>query len=394
MKETLEIQKSNKVYLIEKIEQLNKKCRKLNCPEMILTFGPERIVEIKDKNDQVTAVEVLVEVTLDYEIPIIEGWELICTFDIVEDKVFTSKVPDKEIPIEYLNKTEIHCDHCGVNRYRTHSMLMRNINTNEYKEVGSTCVKDFFGYSPKNLLWMASIRFTEIVDSIRGYGEARGSVYAYPLNSFLSITNACIKNFGWVPRSKEDEWGKCATVEQVFAQISLRRNRPTHSDIVEITKEDEKMAEETIEYFVNLDPEDNDYLNNCVKIVDLGYIPYKMTGVAASMIAAYKRATKERLERESRPISNWIGNVKDKITVLAKCVYKMNVESMYGVSTLYIFVDKNGNKLKTFYSGSGWDCDQGDNVILSGTVKNHDEYKNEKATQLTRCKVVEDKNTE
>jgi len=241
MKETLEIQKFNKVYLIEKVEQLNKKCRKLNCPEMRLSFGAERIVENKNRKGDVISIEVLIETTLEYEIPIIDGWELICTFDIFEDKVFTSKVPDKELPVEFLDKHEIHCDHCGVNRFRTHSMLMRNINTNEYKEVGSTCVKDFFGHDPKNLLWMSSIRFTEIVDSVSGYGEGRGT-YAHHLKSFLTITNACIRELGWVPRSKAEEWGKCATVEQVYYQIDRRQNMlANEKDIIPLTEEDKAL---------------------------------------------------------------------------------------------------------------------------------------------------------
>lgn len=70
-----------------------------------------------------------------------------------------------------------------------------------------------------------------------------------------------------------------------------------------------------------------------------------------------------------------------------ECVFDVTVNSMYGTSELYIFVDKDGNKYKTFYSGRGWECETGDKVTLKGTVKKHEEYKGEKATMLTRCKV-------
>ena len=85
MLETISIEKNRIDYLKDKIGKLNKKARKLSCPEMVLTFGTEEtLVEVKNEfTGRVTRVEVYVDATLDYEIPIIDGWELICTFDIV-----------------------------------------------------------------------------------------------------------------------------------------------------------------------------------------------------------------------------------------------------------------------------------------------------------------------
>jgi len=56
-----------------------------------------RTVSELSESDQPVMVHVTVDATLDYEIPIIDGWELICTFDIMpvpeknEHVVFTSK---------------------------------------------------------------------------------------------------------------------------------------------------------------------------------------------------------------------------------------------------------------------------------------------------------------
>ena len=188
MKETVEIQKNRISYLTKAIEKLNKKARKLGCPEMVLTISPEeRVVEITSpETGCFERVEVHVEATLDYEIPIIKGYELICTFDIEEIPgedaiVLTSKVPDKVIPVEYLNKTEIHCEHCGLNRRRYHSMLMRNVETGEHIEVGSTCIKDFFGHNPRGFLWMAQIDFRDIIAGVEreNFGDGLHDNYAY-----------------------------------------------------------------------------------------------------------------------------------------------------------------------------------------------------------------------
>lgn len=394
MIETVEIQKNRVEWLTKRIEKLNKKARKLNCPEMLLTISTdERVVEVKnDFTGMTDRVEVYVEATLEYEIPVIDGYELICTFDIVPSAdgpvVFTSKVPDKTIPVKYLDKHELHCDHCGYRRNRNHSMLMLNHLTGEYIEVGSTCVKDFFGHDPKGLMWMAQFSFGEVVDAAdRDCFENGGSYpYAFSIHDFLATTNACINDAGWVSKGVAYDKGMASTADMVLEQMS-RGTKPRGWVRLPIIDDDKKMADDTIDYFLNLDVADNDYLTNCKKIAELGYVPNKHTGVACSMVATYKRSYEDKLRRDHEPTSDYVGAVGDKLEVAVECVFDVTVNSMYGTSELYIFVDKDGNKYKTFYSGGGWECETGDKVNLKGTVKKHEEYKGEKATMLTRCKV-------
>ena len=70
----------------------------------------------------------------------------------------------------------------------------------------------------------------------------------------------------------------------------------------------------------------------------------------------------------------------------------------YGTETVYIhtFKDEAGNKIvwKTTSTISYWDEDgnlayyeEGEKVRLRGTVKEHSEYKDEKQTVLTRCRI-------
>jgi len=359
---------------------------------MTLTIGTEEtLVEVKNEfTGMVDRVEVYVDATLDYEIPIIDGWELICTFDIVPTDegsvVFTSKVPDKVIPPEYLNKTEIHCDHCGYVRNRNHSMLMRELETDNHIEVGSTCIKDFFGHDPKAFMWMAQINFGTIIDDMESDFEgSERSPYAFGLHDFLATTNAVINDNGWVSRGLAREKGGASTSDIVMEQFSV--NHHPKFVLLPIIDDDRKMADDTIEYFLNLDPEDNDYLTNCKKVAEIGYVPTKQIGVACSMVATFKRSYEDKLRKEARGVSEYVGEVGDKLEVAVEVVFDVVVNSMYGTSVLYIFVDGNGNKYKTFYSGNSWNCETGDKVALKGTVKKHEEYKGEKATMLTRCKV-------
>lgn len=115
----------------------------------------------------------------------------------------------------------------------------------------------------------------------------------------------------------------------------------------------------------------------------------------------------EEAEREARikaekAISQYVGNVGDKlnieVTYVGSAHFKVKSFSGYGEDTMYVhnFKDADGNKLiwKTSRSLGVW-LDNGDWVhwengqacTLKGAIKEHKEYKDEKQTVLTRCKV-------
>jgi hypothetical protein len=353
-----------------------------------------------------------IEATLEYQIPVIDGWELICTFDITprvpvlngtggyltdddgntvynERMVFTSTVPGKELPFRFQVKTEIHCDHCGHRRFRTHSMLLCNVANGCYKEVGSTCVKDFFGHDPKGLLWMAQLSFSAFVQEDQDdYNSGCNASHMMNIETVLQYTAMAIRLDGWVSKQYARDYGKTSTVDSMYFYMdppsNYKGNREEPSD------EDVKLADDTLKHYSELDPGDNDYLANCCKVVKLGGVPDKMVGVACSMIATYKQFYKDYLEREARPESNWIGEIKDRVEVKVLCVWSKEIQTDFGVSVLYIFIDEaTGNKFKTFYSGHKWTVYQGETLTLKGTIKGHDTYKDEKSTNLTRCSAMD-----
>lgn len=84
--------------------------------------------------------------------------------------------------------------------------------------------------------------------------------------------------------------------------------------------------------------------------------------------------------------SEYIGEIKDKLDIEATLKFWVNFESQFGVQTLYNFVDNDNNII--VWKTSNWlDLEKDTKVNLKGTVKDHKEYKGEKQTVLTRCKV-------
>lgn len=125
----------------------------------------------------------------------------------------------------------------------------------------------------------------------------------------------------------------------------------------------------------------------------------------AKQKAEYERIRKEeeamRLAEEARikaqkAISQYVGEIGQRITVKGTFVKTawFNVQSFsgFGEDTMYIhtFKDADGNVLvwKTGRGLSDIDLSYGEMVEIKGTVKQHSEYKDEKQTVLTRCKIT------
>lgn len=109
-----------------------------------------------------------------------------------------------------------------------------------------------------------------------------------------------------------------------------------------------------------------------------------------------------RLEAERKAVSQHVSNIGDKINLTVTYVRSASWEqpsySGYGTDICYahIFKDENGNVLtwKTT-TALGWTDsngywhhpEDGTAVILTGRVKEHTTYRDEKQTVLSRCKV-------
>lgn len=400
--ESIDIPQYKVDYLKSKIEKLNRKAVKLGCEPMVLSFDNEHTVSVNQHpvTGHRLVIPIIIEMvtaTLSYVIPNIDGYQLIARLDIFSDKenegvVLVSPVPDREVPEKYLNATSIQCDHCGHKRYRTHSILIRHTESGEYKEVGSTCVKDFFnGNDPSGFMFMASIKFHGIVgelkdeDIIGGMGFYNAP-WTYEIETVLSYAAASIAKWGFLSKSKADIYGGQTTADHVMDNLNPRPKMKS-KEFVTITDEDKKLALETIEYFEKINPETNNYLVNCCKLVKMGRVPYKYMGYAVSMISAYQRAMSE-IKASENSTSKHIGVIGERLKdIKVTITSKREFDSDFGIKTLYMFVDESGNIFKTFYTGTKWNYSVDNVISITGTVKKHDQFKGIKQTLLTRVNV-------
>ena len=104
------------------------------------------------------------------------------------------------------------------------------------------------------------------------------------------------------------------------------------------------------------------------------------------------KAEEERIKAEKAK-SQYIGNVGDKVEL--KAVYKFSAwyETKafcgYGMQTNYIHTFKVGDNTVVWKTTRGLGLEEETEVTLKGTIKELNEYKEEKQTILTRCKVIQ-----
>ena len=110
----------------------------------------------------------------------------------------------------------------------------------------------------------------------------------------------------------------------------------------------------------------------------------------AERIAEEKRIAEEQ-ERKAQ--SQHIGQIGDKIEMSATleriASFMTRLPMGYGEQRMYIYTFRtdDGNAL-IWKTTKGIDFEQDERVNLKGTIKDHSEYKDEKQTVLTRCKVT------
>jgi hypothetical protein len=105
---------------------------------------------------------------------------------------------------------------------------------------------------------------------------------------------------------------------------------------------------------------------------------------------AHEAAVKEDAEREARNRTPYLGEVGAKVTGLGEVLLAIVVDSHFGSQMLIVLRDAaTGALLKTFTSSSAaWDVEAGMQLEMTGTVKAHERYRDEKHTVLSRVKMV------
>lgn len=119
---------------------------------------------------------------------------------------------------------------------------------------------------------------------------------------------------------------------------------------------------------------------------------------ASKIRADFEEAERQRVKAEAERIANlhrgYIGNIGDKIAVMATALYSASYEarsfSGFGTvwMTLYAFETADRKLLIWKTAGAGIEFEKGKEYNVAGTVKDHSGYREEEQTILSRAKAI------
>ena len=385
-----------------RIAEANKKAARLDVEPLTLTLGETDTVEQFVGGFPTGEVLVFVNGTITGTTPRLNGWAFIASLELFEDTAIIRSIPGEECPPEHRNRGNI-CDHCGHNRRRTVTYVVRH-DDGTTKTVGRNCLKDFMGQSrhnPESIALMFRY-ITELLESLEegeDYGGGgSGGGKTYDLQGTLELTSAVISAYGWVSKTMVDE-GKAygeTTADLVRSYLTAQPDQykgdaelVAKVNAAKDAKRDTTDAEAAIAWLTGDDLDvSSDYIQSIQAIAKRGWVANKHMGFACSIIQAYRREVARLAKEAAKALVNsqHIGTIGKRETFTLKVNRLIFSDGFYGLTIIHLMEDKDGNVFKWFSSGP--ELDEGEFLTVKATVKDHGEYQGTKETVLTRVKAV------
>lgn len=362
---TYNIPEQNFDNLKDKIESLSRKAVKLG-------LSPIRFEVVGNHLEKQDDVAFLVyEVIVEGQSPLIEGWEVVGKIEPVNGQNIVKAF--EELPTRY-RTADMVCEHCHINRYRIATYILKN-EQGEYKQVGSTCLKDFTGHPDAQALAEFAQLIKELDETVKEFEDCEqgnGNPQYVKLDRFLGYVIAEVEKHGFVSRSKAIDGTATADLA-----INAMFDRYTNNKLPESYIQKANVMINWLRNTFSQKSNPTDYEHNMILICGEDYIKWDWIGYAASLVPLYQR------ENEVKAEGQFIGKVGDKITVTVTCTMVKTIQGQF-TSHLHKFVDKQSN-LYVWFSSSVR-LEEGKVYNLSGTLKEHKSYCQEKQNVLTRCK--------
>ena len=404
--------------LMKKVTRIKNKCNKFGCDFRFEEVGEEfkEVATNKKDKDGKPITEICRFVIVEAEgTAIVNNWELVSSVEHTEKGNIYSKVlTDVEIPVRY-RTTGCICEHCNTNRERKYLYIIRNTETGEFKQVGRSCLMDFTqGMSVAVASEMASLRdvFEEAqaapIDGC-GYGERYVSK-----DEMLRLAAETIRHFGYAKsesrRSTRDRVSDYYNVDRVVCRHESEKAwiKKIREEMAEVgfdanSEEAKEMADKALAW-ISKQEATNDYMHNLKVVTSLEYIGWSKLGILVSLFPTYNRELEREAQRKLREEerqkeleqgknSQFVGEVGKKLTaeiISCKCVTSWTNNYGYNgyyeqTTYMYKFVTADENILIWKTSKN---IDEDKVQSITGTVKEHNEFRDVKQTVLTRCKVT------
>jgi hypothetical protein len=360
--------------------------------------------------------------------PVVEGYVFLCRLEHTEAGNFLARAaqdPKHEIPVPIKYRTaKSDCDHCQIRRQRNDTFVLFRLEgqkpeevvvTNpetdpRYVQVGRNCLADFIR-NPERVAEVVGIfnllyEITNLVgggedddDAFSGGGWGSGRYQGFDILHFLAAAVSCIRQRGWVSAAMARDQDATSTGSKASFVCSpcFSRERSVLAEWRQLqpTEADYEKAKLVRDWILALKAKEestgqplSDYQHNLVLIAARGLVEHRQIGLAASAVNGYDRE-QNRLAAASAaakyPPSQFFGKEGDKFGPI-----KVTVTGKFSTSSDLAYVEvrtiiklraETGEIFVWFASGER-QIERGQQYMLSGKVKRHNTYMEERQTVL------------
>jgi len=373
---------SDVTVLVERLEKLAKRARKLECAALTWTVGAQYVSLDPDTHENRCYVDVVVAGAL----PRYQGWAFVASIERYGDELLVTTAPGETVPADFdRTATAQTCDHCRASRDRKQTYLLRHDDDRTVR-VGSTCLKDFLGHNFPSGVARLLREYGELDSFV---DELGGGAWCADLAEFLAVAARHCRADGYVSRTTAEEQLLCSTADATLAWFDAKTKGRR---VEQPAEQDADTASRALQWAQTVEP-DSDYLHNIGVVARAGFVTFCSAGIAASILRAAELAA----EREARDTtaanlaetSAHFGTVGERGTWRVTVLSCFATEGQYGTTWIYKFVTADGNAA-VWFSSRRADVEVGEIYWLTGTIKKHDWYRGTDETHVTRCKLSTD----
>lgn len=261
-----------------------------------------------------------------------------------------------------------HCDDCNDNYSRKKTVMLLNNEDGSYRQIGTSCLKRYLGITCFNVIHNFMLVEELVEEELAIYGDD----YSFSKKKYVKTVD--LLSYVYTMYDTMGGYIKNITLEKAWqAAISS----------ADISESALKRARNTIEFFKNLNNEDlNDFAYSVQTAVLSEYT--EGSGYIAYAPLLQEKLIAKQTEHKEAMSSNYVGNIKDKITVDVIVTSCTGFDGQYGYMFVNTFQDVNKNIFVWITGTKSYEI--GTKLKLMGTVKAHNEYNGVKQTVLTRVK--------
>lgn len=383
--------------LEKKLTTIQNKCKKFGCSFSYNKVGEEFRTLKDEKGIEYQAKFILVEAEGK---AVLNDWMFIASVEHTSNgNIINSTGCGVEVPERYYTSEPI-CEHCNSRRARKDTYIVMNQVTGEFKQVGKSCLKDFtFGMDASTVSKYYSF-FDELIKAEETFSCGYVEHY-YDTKEFLAYAYECIKHFGYVKKLNGSVISTCDRAfdywcvnhgftrwmsKELIQQYKAEMNQVGFNPDSESTI---KIVEDALDWIFKQE-ESNNYMHNLKVACGLKVVSQKNLGVITSLFPTWNKELEHQKEQEAKKVadskSNHVGEIGQRITFkIASATCLTSWETDWGTTALYKIVDELGNVF-TWKTGVFPDFEKAETI--TGTIKAHNEFRDCKQTELTRCKLV------